>query len=261
MLSKPDIKDKVIASCLHNEYGLSAKEIVFLPIGADVNTAVYRILTREEGVYFLKLRGGQFSQASVEAPKYLSNQGIQQVIAPLTTRTGCLSAKLDTFNVILYPFIKGLNGFQRSLTELQWVEFGAALKRFHSSEFPPRITSMIHREEFAPVYRDSVKRFLNLVLETSFREPVAVEMAAFLKTRIEEIFALVNRTAELALILREQSLHFVICHGDIHAWNLLISDKNAIYIVDWDTLVIAPKERDLMFIGGGLDRNEYTPDE
>lgn len=32
-------------------------------------------------------------------------------------------------------------------------------------------------------------------------------------------------------------------------------------MVDWDTLIFAPKERDLMFIGGGLGDSGYTPQE
>ena len=32
-------------------------------------------------------------------------------------------------------------------------------------------------------------------------------------------------------------------------------------MVDWDTLIFAPKERDLMFIGGGPGDSGYTPQE
>ncbi len=33
----------------------------------------------------------------------------------------------------------------------------------------------------------------------------------------------------------------------------MISDTGELYIVDWDDPILAPKERDLMFIGGGID--------
>ena len=46
-------------------------------------------------------------------------------------------------------------------------------------------------------------------------------------------------------------MNYCLCHGDLHAANILITE-NDFYIVDWDTLVIAPKERDLMFIGAGI---------
>ncbi len=40
---------------------------------------------------------------------------------------------------------------------------------------------------------------------------------------------------------------------DIHGGNILINDNDELYIVDWDNPILAPKERDLMFIGGGID--------
>jgi len=58
-----------------------------------------------------------------------------------------------------------------------------------------------------------------------------------------------------------EGLPFTLCHGDIHGWNLLIDVNGALHIVDWDTLIYAPKERDLMFIGGGLGDSGYMPQE
>jgi spectinomycin phosphotransferase len=52
-----------------------------------------------------------------------------------------------------------------------------------------------------------------------------------------------------------------VCHSDIHAGNILIGADDAFYIVDWDTLTLAPKERDLMYIGGGLLGNWLHPEE
>jgi len=54
---------------------------------------------------------------------------------------------------------------------------------------------------------------------------------------------------------------FILCHADIHGWNLLIDNAGALYMVDWDTLIFAPRERDLMFIGGALGNSGYTPQE
>jgi spectinomycin phosphotransferase len=42
----------------------------------------------------------------------------------------------------------------------------------------------------------------------------------------------------------------VLCHGDIHAGNVLIDAHERLSIVDWDNPILAPKERDLMYAGG-----------
>ena len=40
MLEKPALTDECLRDCLVNAYGLTVAEITFLPLGADVNTAV-----------------------------------------------------------------------------------------------------------------------------------------------------------------------------------------------------------------------------
>lgn len=261
MLEKPEIKEEKIIDCLLGEYGLSVKRISFLPLGADLNTAVYRVVTNDETVYFLKLRRGEFNEASVTVPKYLSGLGIKQIIPSLTTRARQLWTSLASFKVILYPYVEGHNAFERNLSHQQWIEFGTALKRFHTADIPSAITGSIQREKFSPQWRDTVKMFLERIKEGTFNESVTAEMAAFLKTKSDETLDLVKRAERFAQILQEQHLEYILCHADIHGWNLLIDTNGALYMVDWDTLIFAPKERDLMFIGGGLGDSGYSPQE
>ena len=261
MLEKPHLKEEKIIACLKNKYELSVDTITFLPIGADLNTAAYRVITRDEKVYFVKLRREEFTEASVTVPRFLSDLGIKQIIAPLTTQTGQLWANLYPYKVSLYPFVKGHNGFEINLSDRQWIEFGAALKRFHTAKIPPSMTKNIHWEKFSPHWRNKVKKFLKLVNEDLFDEPVAAEMAAFLKNKRDETLSLVQRSETLAQKLNKQPLEFILCHADIHGWNLLIEDNGDFYMVDWDTLIFAPKERDLMFVGGGLVGTEHTSQE
>ena len=51
------------------------------------------------------------------------------------------------------------------------------------------------------------------------------------------------------------------CHADLHAGNILIDANGAFYLVDWDTLILAPKERDLMYAGGGQFGEARTPQQ
>jgi spectinomycin phosphotransferase len=89
MLEKPDLQAEKIIACLQAEYQLAVVEVVFLPLGADVNTAVYRVSADTGTSYFLKLRRGVFDETSVVLPKWLSEQGIEHIIPPLTPRVNC----------------------------------------------------------------------------------------------------------------------------------------------------------------------------
>lgn len=52
---------------------------------------------------------------------------------------------------------------------------------------------------------------------------------------------------------------FTVCHGDLHAGNLTISDDGRLFLIDWDEALLAPKEKDLMSIGGALLASGITP--
>ena len=252
MLEKPDLQDERIIACLHDEYELEVIQITFLPLGADQNTAVYRAVADDEIPYFLKLRSGVFDQTSVVLPSFLSHRGIRPIIAPLSTKTGHLWANLDAFKLILYPFVEGQNAFEVDLSDRQWSDFGTALKSIHSAEVPPALIRRIRRETYSPQWRDIVETFLKRVVDDLFDDPVAVKSAALLRVKRPDILDLVGRAERHALILQEQPQEFVLCHSDIHAGNILIDTNGTFYIVDWDDPILASKERDLMFVGGGV---------
>jgi len=252
VLEKPDLEDETIIACLQAEYGLAVAWVEFLPLGADLNTAVYRVVAGDGSAYFLKLRSGVFDETSVALPKFLADQGLAQIIAPLPTKTGGLSARLDAFKTILYPFVEGHDGRDADLSERQWLDFGRTLKRIHTVTLPPTLKSRIQQETYSAQGRDIVKTFLERIEIDSFEDPVAVKLAAFLKSKRAEVFDLVGRAERLAGGLQARPPEFVLCHSDIHEANILINAHSGLYIVDWDNPILAPKERDLMFIGGGI---------
>ena len=215
-----------------------------------MNTAVYRADTRDGKIYFVKLRRGGFDQITVALPQYLSTQRIPSIIAPMQTRSGKLWASLESFKMILYPFIEGLDGYEVALSDGQWRDFGPTLKDIHATHLPQELSSLIPREEYNPHWRELAKAFQAQVEVTAFDEPVAVRFAAFMREKRGEISRLIRRADELAEALKARPLVLVLCHADIHAGNLHISPDGKLYLVDWDNPIYAPKERDLAMIGG-----------
>lgn len=261
MLKKPVIEEKEICNCIRDEYELSVKRISYLPLGADWNTFVYRLITTGGTSYFVKIKKGDFNESSVTVPNFLSALGIRHVIPALATQSGQLWANLSTFKVILYPFVEGHPGFEGIMSKQQWLEYGAALKQFHSSNIPVHITSGIPKDDFSPRWRYAVKMILARVEKQTPDDPVTIELADFLKSRRDEIFSVIKRAEQFAQMLLGQPPEYILCHSDIHGWNLLIDNHGALYIVDWDSLIFAPKERDLMFIGGGHGDSGYSAHE
>src|SRR5258706_15983756 len=130
MLTKPNIPDELIISRLQEEYGLHIATLSFLPLGADIGTVVYCVVTDDDTVYFLKLRKG-FDEISVTVPLFLKSQGIQEIISPCETKSKQGWADFGEYKMILYPFIEGKNGFEMELTDQHKHKLGSALKAIH----------------------------------------------------------------------------------------------------------------------------------
>jgi spectinomycin phosphotransferase len=257
MLTKPDIADELIISRLQDEYGLHVSTLTFLPLGADMGTAVYRVVADDGSIHFLKLRKG-FDEISVTVPLFLKSQGIKEIIAPLEINSSQGWADFGEYKMILYPFIEGKNGFEMELTDEHKRILGAALKSIHSAQIPPEPRKQIPHETFSSKFRESMKSFQSQMENQTYDETVAAKLAEFIKSKQGEINHLIERADNFASELRSQPLEFVLCHTDIHGGTMLIGENGEFFIVDWDAPLLAPKERDLMFIGGGIDDNWKT---
>ena len=259
MLEKPNIKDELIFSRVQDEYALRVIKLTFLPLGADLGTATYRAVTDDGLSYFLKLRKG-FEEITVTVPLFLKSQGVREIIAPIETKAGQAWAEFGEYKIILYPFIDGTDGFHFELSAQQKRNLGAALKKIHGMQIPPELWRLIPKETWAPLWREQLKSFQARVAKDTFTERTAAKLAAFMIARQSDINHLIYRAEEIVSELRSEPHQLVLCHSDIHGGNVLLRrdgqlpiPTEKLYIVDWDNPILAPKERDLMFIGGGID--------
>src|SRR5262249_15060823 len=150
VLEKPDIADEPIVARLQTSYGLSIDQLTFLPLGFDLNSAVFRAVAREGTAYFVKLRSGKFDPMCVALPRLLSDRGVRQIIAPISTRSGQLWADVNDLTMIVYPFVVGRTAREIPMSERQWVDFGAAMKRLHAAPLPATIIQNLPRITYSP---------------------------------------------------------------------------------------------------------------
>jgi spectinomycin phosphotransferase len=251
MLEKPNIADELIMSRLQEEYGIHIEGLNFHPSG-DFNNAAYSCIADDETKYFLKLRKG-FEEINVTVPLFLRSQGIENIIVPYQTKSKHYWADFGDYEIILYPFIEGKNGFEIELSDHHKRNLGMALKAIHSTQVPSKLEKDIPKETFSAQWRERVKSFPVQADKISFQDPVAAKLAKYINSRQNEIYHLAAHAERLASELQAKSLELVLCHSDIHGRNILITENDNLYIVDWDNPILAPKERDLMFIGGGID--------
>jgi spectinomycin phosphotransferase len=251
MLQEPFFDKEKLLHCLKQAYEINVTQLAFLPIGADANTAVYHI-NSDHADYFLKLRMGNFDETAVTVPKFLFDQGLHQIIPPQTNKAGQLWTTLDDTHLILYPFIEGKNGYETQMMPLHWQAFGNALAKLHTIRLPQPLRQQIRQEQYAPRARQLVTAFL-AEDHLSFDQQIVREIAQFIKGKTAVWQDLIKQAEQLADVLLQNPPRFTLCHADLHAGNIFIGgEDNLLYLVDWDEIILAPKERDLMYIGGGL---------
>ena len=256
MREPAELPIETIRAGLLDGYGLQAVRIEFLPIGNDATAFVYRVETQAGETYFLKLKRGLLYEASLAVPRYLKEQGIRPVVAPLPDRSGELRKSLDGYSLILYPFIPGATGMETGLSRQQWVEFGAVLKTIHSTRLPAGLEQMVDKETFIPAWSEMVRRLDALIQDVHFNDPLERELSAFWLERQAEILRIVERAGALGRLLQERSPRFVLCHSDIHTANLILDPGGQLFIIDWDHPLFAPPERDLMFVTGDEPKSQ-----
>lgn len=261
MLEPPDLADDRILAAVREHYDIPMTALTFLPLGKDYAAWAYRAQSAEGAAIFLKLRSGPSRPAALTVPRTLRDRGLTQIVAPIPTHSRALSVQLDGYTLILYPFIDGAMARDRGMQEHHWVTLGAVLERVHAAPLSPDLAQSLRRETFIPAGRDAVQRIEAHLASHTPADPIERELASFWHTRQAEIRSLVERAESLGGRLRATDPPLVLCHADIHTWNVLIDAEDHLWIIDWDETFLAPKERDLMFVVGGIAAGLVQPHE
>src|SRR5436309_2191522 len=132
MLEPPDLPNELITAAIEDAYGPRVAVLAFLPLGRDVFAWAYRLQAADGSSYFLKVRQGAVRPASLLVPRFLHDRGVTEVVARLPALSGALSVPLGEFSLLLYPFIEGETGMDRGMSEQQWRDYGAVLRRIHA---------------------------------------------------------------------------------------------------------------------------------
>lgn len=258
---QPPLAGAAIAQCLEENYGLAVEAITFLPIGYDANAAVYQVNTTAGVSYFLKATRSPIVPANLAIPRALIDRGIPNVLAPLYTRRRALWCTIEPYSLVLYPFIQGENAMRQKMTDQQWVAFGKTLNAIHSSGLQAQFAGEVPVEDFATPMIGLIRTLQEEIRRRPFALPVQQELAAFWQEHTGVIERLAGRAKQLGAELQEESFDQVLCHGDAHAANIMLDQSGEIYLIDWDTPRIAPRERDLLFVVGSIVAHTVTPHE
>jgi spectinomycin phosphotransferase len=251
MLEPPEIPIGALIERVRARFGIPADHARFLPIGNDDAAWAFRVSTGRDA-WFLKVLARPVDPASLEVPRYLAEHGVDHLVTPVPTISGRSFDRGEPFSLLLYPFVDGEPGGDIGLTTAQRIELGRLLRQIHDMPAPSNITRIIRHERFVPRDLEPVRRIAAEVRSGSFDDPLQRTLVDIWARHQREIDRIIDRTEPLGAEARVRSGDPVICHADFHAWNVLVQPSGDFVVVDWDETLLAPRERDLMFVDGGV---------
>ncbi len=249
MREQLNIPEDHLRACLQDQYDLSVATLEFLPLGLDTRAGVYRVVSAQGTPYFLKVKSGALYESSCHVPRYLRDQGILSVVAPLPTKNNALWAEMEAWMLILYPFVAGETGWNLAMTGAQWRVAGAALKQIHQVGLPAEGFASLRKESFDPAEYTRQLRALEPYLSgVQGGSQIEQEFRSGWMMYQDIIHIGTASLGRLADALRGRSGTYVICHADLHPSNMIRDHAGQVFIIDWDDVMLAPKERDFLFI-------------
>jgi spectinomycin phosphotransferase len=177
------------------------------------------------------------------------------VLAPAIARNGAAVVRLGcAYAVALFPYVDGACGvFGEELPPDERNHLVDMLAALHRAA-PGLIQVPSHDVELA--HRNDLETALSDIGQPWDGGPLSEPARALLAPRSAQIRDLLDRFDRLAE--RATALEPVITHGEPHPANLLTAGTETL-LIDWDTVGLAPPERDLWWVisdssGGAADR-------
>jgi hypothetical protein len=266
MLTPPhDLSEGTLASVVSAGWGVGAAAISYRPIGWGSHH--WEVAGVSGDRWFLtvdELESKRASQdepldqtfaglrAALRAARDLRESGAAFVVAPVPGRDGEPLLRLgQRFGVALYPFVAGQS--------FEWGEFADAAHRrgvldlvvaLHTA--PAAARRHAAAEDFAIAHRDELEAAIGaaghpgeVMAELG---PYARPAVRLLAENAGPLRRLLARYDELAGLSRPAAM--VLTHGEIHPGNTMLTADGWV-LVDWDTALVAPPERDLWSLDPG----------
>ena len=233
------------------DFGLDVVELTPVAEGADIAAQVWRASTATN-VYAVKWSGAG-TNTGHQVAAFLADSGLPGVPEMIRTVEGGLWSVHAKKRLTITPWIDGPRAARTGLTDEQWSEYGALLRRVHDAEPPHRLRDALPKHSHIDARTPALAAEVRTRLETPEGE-VEEELAAVWKQYDHIIEDLLTNRPPAPAGPR------VVCHGDPHLGNVLIRD--GLHLIDWDDVIFASREQDLMFMLGGMaDVGPTTTDQ
>jgi spectinomycin phosphotransferase len=202
-------------------------------------------------------------KGAFDAAVALRDSGLEFVVAPLLAGGGDTVRRVGPrYAIALFPFVAGQAGEFGRYETAERAAILTMLAELHQATLV--VASVARRVDLGVPGRRRLEAALQELNQTwtggPFSEP-ARKLLALHATYVGELLSLIDR---LHADFATGSSDWVVTHGEPHGGNLMRTDEGYV-LVDWDTVALAPRERDLWMLAEETatytDATGHEPDE
>ena len=264
MLTPPDgLPEAVLVLALGRSWGMAVTSMEYRPVGwgshhwAVADAAGTRWFVTVDELENKRLSASEPLDAgfarlrsALEAALDLQACGAAFVVAPVPARDGePLTRVNDRFGVAVYPFADGqsFDGGEFSSPAHRLSVLGLLVDT-HTA--PPAASRRALADDFAVPYRDELEAACAPAGEVADCGPYARPVSLLARQHAAPLQRLLARYDALVLAARAQDARMVLTHGEPHPGNTMLTAGGWV-LIDWDTALVAPPERDLWDLDPG----------
>jgi len=184
----------------------------------------------------------------------LRDAGLPFVVAPIPTNRGETVQRIASrYTVALFPFVAGRAGTYGEYDAGTRAAVVSMLAELHRAT--PAVASVAHRIELGLPGRSRLEAALAALDEPWSGGPFSERAREALTRRASDLAEWLALFDRLSADVASRSRNWVVTHGEPHAANVL-STGDSHLLVDWDTVALAPPERDLWILSGDSSNQE-----
>lgn len=262
MLTEPtDLDRKELGATLQRRWGLLGSDLEYLPVGFGSHH--WRAIRSDGELRFVSvddLEAGfqagsdtdsafaALERAFRTAASLREDAELDFVVAPLFDEDGAIIRRLsDRYAVTVSPFVVGASSSFGPYELEDRRRMGGVLGRLHAAtELVPR--GLPRTEDFVLPARSALEDALGDLLQPWRTGPFAEPARQLLQEHARDLVARLRQYDELSTEIRATAGSWVLTHGEPHRANVIRDPDGGVHLVDWDTTLIAPRERDLRMV-------------
>ncbi|NNF65383.1 MAG: phosphotransferase [Acidimicrobiia bacterium] len=251
----PDLSDGAVVRTLESRWHLAVDDVEYVPVGFGS----HHWKARSDGrVWFVTVddldakrlsevdsrqAAAQRLTAAMVVAVSLRELGLDFVAAPISSERGLASEPIDDrFVVSIFEYLDGethpFGAYPTSSARLAVLD---RIARLH--QVPP--SSIPALEERFVIPRREVVTAGASIDGNMLLGPYSADALDLLSHHRDSLTGAFDRFDSIVSVAIEQRSGWVVTHGEPHQANTINTPDRGVLLIDWDTVLVAPPERDL----------------